>query len=96
MILNEIRTDDIEHDPFGTCLGWHFPIADLLTDRNPDMVPASWEFRQALGGSDSEDYRYQDLVDWLDYEMVTVDDLVKIGNILSRYVRILHMQGRDY
>jgi hypothetical protein len=95
-ILEAMREDDISHDPYGTCMGWHFAIADLLSDVAPDEIPSAWDYRRGLGGSDEEDWHYVELSSFLEAGIITTADLVRVGNICSRYVRILHMQDRSY
>lgn len=48
-ILAMMRDDDFS-DPWGTAMSWGFAVCDVLYDADPNMVPASLEYRPAMAG----------------------------------------------
>ena len=76
-------------------MAWLFSVADILTDYGPPTVPGEWQFRQAIGGSDVDAYAYEILSGLIEDGDVTTDDVLKVGQILHRYVDQLKRSGRD-
>jgi hypothetical protein len=90
-----------DEDEYGTTVGWHFAIAELLTlIERTDLIPAAWQFRPSPmlswdsweedGYENAELYRL-----WADGEL-NVDALTYWGDVLSRYAGILRAAGKDY
>jgi hypothetical protein len=79
------------HDAWGTAMGWHFALADWITDHG-GTVPSSWGFRQGAGGSDTDAYEYQE-IDACD---PTVEEAIEAGNALEKVEEQLKQEGRDY
>jgi hypothetical protein len=77
-------------DMWGHTMGWWFAVADALTDKTPDQVPAAWKFRQSPLGSDTEQYEYEIC------SAYTPETLRRFGNALSRYANKLKAAGLDY
>lgn len=95
-ILHEIRGDDIHHDPWGTAMAWHFAIADCLGHGwGPPYPPADWGYSSPMG-PDENDPRFRALEEMLHAGTVSSEDLLRVGNILHRYERVLERAGRDY
>lgn len=95
-ILAMVREDDIRHDPWGTALAWWFAIADLMVEWAPPYPPADWQFRQAMGGADTEAWGYRELSPMLERGEITTHDLLRAGNILARYTRVCELAGVSY
>lgn len=89
-ILHDDRSE-FKYDPWGSCMGWLFAIADYLSEQG-EPVPDEWRFRQAPGGADKESYSFQTLQE-LSPTMQTVQ---RLGAILWRYRGILERAGRSY
>jgi hypothetical protein len=88
-LKNEIRLDDITYDPWGTAMSWHFTLCDVLCwERNAD-IPQHWGFKSGIS-ADDEDFNYDFLKQFKD------EDLIKFGNLLSRYTAKLELAGKSY
>jgi len=84
-------------DVWGTALEWHFACADILYHYDPDMVPASWQFRHGPLCEGIENGYEQDMMDdLLDEGIVDTDDIRAFGNVMERYLNILRKAGRSY
>lgn len=80
------------YDKWGWALLWLFAIADYLFWKLDADVPPEWEFRPGAGGYAEEDYDYEiDIMSELD-----VEQLIYLGNVLNRYLRLLKRHGEDY
>lgn len=97
-LLAEIRADDIDHDPWGTAMAWHFAIADSIDPYGPPYVPASWGYRQALGGPDEDAPEYETVQQLIATEDVhtVARDLIYVGNVLLRFERVCELKGKSY
>lgn len=95
-VMSRIREDDVEHDPWGTSLTWHFAICDLMVEWGPPYPHSDWGFRQTIGGADTESHAYQDLSWMLENGELSPHDLLAIGKILHRYENMLERNGRSY
>ena len=101
MILDEIQHDDIQHDPWGTALAWHFAVAAVL-DAVGD-VPGAWQYRpsplavddvaEIASGEEEPDAL---IATWWMSGDVTTEALVYAGNVLARYVRVCERAGKSY
>lgn len=93
MILDEIRLDDIKHDPWGTALSWWFDIADVLHAEGA-VIPSGWGFSPGLGAT--RELEFSNVADMWVAGYVDADDLRYAGNVLARFVRIAEVEGRSY
>ena len=88
-------------DEYGTTVGWHFAIAELLTLLEfHDDIPAAWQFRAAPGLDSATwaDDSHENGELWAlgqDGEL-TAESLTYWGNVLARYATILRAAGNDY
>jgi hypothetical protein len=97
--------DDWEFDPWGSALGLHFAICDVLhaIGESGDAL-ARWEFRPSPfavadtlpGLIESEDYSVSALAESVIDGVISVEDLVRAGEVLSRYTALAVLAGRDY
>lgn len=94
-ILEQIRADDLAHDPWGTGFAWHFAIAECLTEWAPPYPPHHWGYNAPLG-PDTDDYRYQELTAMLEEGTIDTQDLYYVGEILHRHAALCRLAGRDY
>ena len=78
------------YDKWGNCMSWLFAIADRLSECG--AVPDEWEYRQGMGGIDSESWEYQTLVEFDADE----ETLLKFGGLLWRYRGMLDAAGESY
>jgi hypothetical protein len=83
------------HDMHASTMGALFAIADALTDIDPALVPAEWEFRQSAGGSDTEDPYYMAIMEAM-AAGATVEDLKAAGAVFSRLDSMNRATGIDY
>lgn len=83
------------YDAYGTTGSWGFAIADFLADSGAE-VPAHWEYRQGLAGTDTDTYEYQTLTELHENGHASIEDITHLGNVLLRYSEILQHQGRSY
>ena len=79
-------------DDWGETMCWLFTIADELHFERATPVPDEWQFRPSpLGPSNDDDDFRTDCVREADDET-----LVRFGNLLTRYARLLRKHGKDY
>lgn len=83
-------------DRWGTAIGIHFAVADLLADIDASTIPDEWGYRQALGGSDTDNWDYRVLAEDLERGELHASDLIHAGNVLSRYCAYLDRKGLSY
>ena len=85
-------------DRWGTAIGIHFALADLLTEwhEGSGIIPSEWGYRQALGGADTDDWNYRVLTEDLERGELHASDLIHAGNDLSRYCAYLDRKGLSY
>jgi len=84
----EMALDDW-YDKWGTALNWHFRICDVLQFRDAD-IPTEWGFQAGLGLPDDNDI-FSDILNSFDDLTLT-----RMGNVLSRYVRLCERAGLSY
>ena len=84
----EMALDDW-HDKWGTALDWHFRICDVLMARS-SSIPIEWGFQARLGLPNDDD--------WVCDILNRCDDatLIRMGHVLSRYVRLCDRAGLSY
>jgi hypothetical protein len=93
-----------DSDVYGWCMGWWFPIAEIVYAVDPEAIPRDWQFRPspflAVDGMDhlrdDPDYETSILLDMFDNGSITVDDLVYWGRALTFYAAQCHLAGRAY
>jgi hypothetical protein len=90
-------------DVWGETLSFHFAVAATLFHYNPDLIPASWEYRHSPMcdwpgecGDTEGDYLGEMLSDGWDNAEWNGDDLRLFGDVLSRYASVLRLAGKDY
>lgn len=91
-ILPELSYDDWE-DAYGTASNYFFGIAEVLYSVAPESIPDHWEYRHspfpAKSPAELRDSLPESFVmDALDSGR-TVADLVHVGTVLVRYIRLL-------
>ena len=86
----EIRMGDIG-DPYGTCMGWKFALADYMTEKFSG-APSDWDFCQAMGGADLDSFEFQTL----ELFQPTEGECDKLGAILHRWDSMNRARGVDY
>ena len=90
-LKREYRLAGDSGDPWGTCMGVWFDIAEWLYCAGED-VPDHWHFQPGAGMSEPEPDSY-----WTElFREVDPDTLREFGNLLQRLSHILRAQGRDY
>lgn len=96
-LLDEVRLDDIEYDPFGTSMLWLGAIADESWWEG-EPVPSEWGYRPAMGqgAPDPDDYRASRVHSMLLDGEVSMADLLAAGRVLDRYIDVLKADGRSY
>lgn len=87
-LRTEMALDDWD-DKFGTAMHWHFRICDVLRFRGSD-IPTAWAFEAGLGWPDGDDIM-SDILNSFDDSTLT-----RMGNVLSRYVRLCDRAGLAY
>lgn len=90
-LMDIIRSDDIEADPYGTGMYYLFEIAEFLHHYGFNL-PDNWEFRDSPL-HDGIPLRRMDFNPeihslWCSYE-IAAQDLLRAGNVLNRYTRLL-------
>lgn len=84
-------------DRWGTAIGIHFTLADLLTEwHDGSGIPSEWGYRQALGGPNTDNWDYRVLAEDLERGELQASDLLHAGNVLSRYCAYLDRKGLSY
>lgn len=88
-LKSEIKLD-LDLDPWGVSTTWLFNVCFTLAFRNPDWIPAHWQYSCGAFGHEqvAEDYYF--------LHGVSTDDLIKFGNLLDRYGRMLHAADKSY
>ena len=93
-LKSEIRIDDIKHDPWGTAISWHFVLCDQLAYRDEIAPLHKWQYRP--GGGNWTDPRQDDDYQHELFDQCSTSDLVKFGELLSRYTRLCDHLGQSY
>jgi hypothetical protein len=97
--LSQITNSDLRsyisesdwYDPWGASMGWHFAIADWVTDQGGD-IPGEWGYRPSMGGSEREAPEYQALEEG----NFPVADVEQAGAVLHKLEDRLKAEGKDY
>lgn len=78
-------------DLWGQTMNWWFSLAaTLVFDRGADC-PSEWQYRAPAGDDRSEDDYAVDIL-----KQAATDDLLKFGQLLSRYANFLARAGLSY
>jgi hypothetical protein len=80
---------------YGSTLACLFAIADYLQDHAPELIPSEWEYRPAMGGSETEAYEYE-AIGWAVESGATIQDVLKAGVIFNRIDRLNRLTGLEY
>lgn len=72
-------------DKISSCVSFHFEICEYMYQNDLD-IPKEWEYKHGLGFG-AQDEMYLDL-----FQASTEIDLIKMGNLLSRYARALKLK----
>lgn len=90
LLKSEYRIFD-SGDPWGDSMHWLFTVADELHFRE-GFTPEHWKFRPSPAGpaNDPDDHATTLACE------VGAEALVKFGNLLHRYCRLLKHKGLDY
>jgi hypothetical protein len=93
-IIALVREDDVEHDPWGTAMGWAFAVAENLHFRAGETVPDSLGYRPAMGATDIEpdDFNAQTIAE----EGFDSGTMTEAAEILSVFLDECKRLGRDY
>ena len=83
-------------DDWGQCMSFWFAIAGTVYRHN-GITPREWQFTPGLSADKTP-------TEWPDSEIdamftndeITMNDLVKSGNVFARYANILKAQGTAY
>lgn len=81
-------------DAWGSAMNAWFAVAHELYARHAN-IPAHWEFKPgctttAENARDDGNYWFEVFQDY------GTDDLIRFGNILERYARLIRRAGKDY
>jgi hypothetical protein len=93
-IIALVREDDVEHDPWGTAMGWGFAVAEYLHFREGANVPDSLGYSPAPGASDIEpdDPQSQMLAELA----VNAATMTEAAEMLSVFLDECKRLGKDY
>ena len=112
LIADHAGADDWAYDPYGTGMNLAFDICEVLNaaDVEGDITPAPfarWQYSPSpyvtvpsldtlADDEEGESWGARALADSLRSGENTTDQLIKAGDVLSRYVSLLTLAGRDY
>lgn len=86
-------------DPHGSCLGFFFPLADIIWHCTAEEIPAAWQYEHSpvCDGSDRDGDAVADLlITMYEETSITEHDLLAFGEVLHRYSHVIALAGRDY
>lgn len=87
-------------DAWGSSMCAWFDIAHAIEHYGTDYVPHAWNYRDSMGcrGLDKHESGENDSARSLAAGILRgrESDIVRAGNVLKRYTRILKRAGRDY
>lgn len=110
LVTDHAGADDWAHDPWGTANMLAFDICAVLdaADVEGDLTPAPfarWEYRrgahtvpslETLASEEGDSYGEQALAQAVLDGEITVSDLIYVGNVMDRYIRLLAAAGKSY
>jgi len=93
-IIALMREDDVEHDPFGTAMGWAWAVAENLHFRAGETVPDELGYSPGMGASDieAEDYASQMIA----AEGFRAGTMTEAALILHHFIDECRRLGKDY
>lgn len=82
-------------DPWGNAMSLWFSVADYIWFETEYMTPAHWEYRAGAGRGGLDDLEEYD--PWLYNALASaeIETLIRTGNVLERYTRMLDNAGRS-
>ena len=105
LVIDHTGIDDWKHDPWGCAMAVHFAICDVLSAiGGQDGALADWDYRAGasvppslaeLAALDDGDPAASLAVSVIDGSL-TVDSLVRAGDVLARFESLVKLAGRDY
>lgn len=94
-----LTQDSGDSDVWGWAIAHHFDIAATLYLRD-ESIPREWQYRPSpLMTEDverSENLVTDDLLDMLDSNQITADDIRYAGQVMFRYCNWAQRAGKDY
>ena len=104
-VMAEVRYSWDSGDQWGTVMGWHFAVCEVLSAMDED-IPAHWEFRRGANPASTlaELAEEDDAIPYEDHILAgmvlayqtTAEDLRYAGEVLHRYAHTLKRAGVDY
>ncbi len=95
--MDEVRQDDIEHDPWGTATTWLFAMADVVWLREGELLPEYGPSPMGLTESAiTETHAGERILRMYDDEDIDRDDINAAYAVLSRFADMATANGRGY
>lgn len=94
-VIEYLRDGFDTYDIYGSTVSVLFALADVLTEIDPGLVPEEWEFRQSMGGSDTESWEYQTIHEALQAG-ATTEHLEHAAKVFGRLDRMNRLTGLEY
>ena len=94
--------DADSYDPFGTAMMWFFAVAETLWHETAEELPVAWQFGHGSAVTPyhwpptSDEYITQQVQGMYLDGTVIEEDLILFGNVLDKYIGVLHTAGRAY
>lgn len=97
-LIGAVRDAWDGHDQWGTVMMWWFGIADVLWHNTPQLITAEWQYRHGAGcnGIDRQEWPDGHIADLLDDGIISIDEMLYVGIVLTRYAGWLKLAGQDY
>lgn len=88
-------------DPWGTCSGFLFALAEVIHHDTDCDVPSEWKFSDSpmhttAWDREDVDWPESEIQDMQWYGECSANDMIAFGNVLIRYGHFLKSIGRDY
>lgn len=83
-------------DPWGSAMAEGFALCDWLTFEIGESVPSVLQYRPSPFGADTEDPRYEFVVEGYESGEFTVDDVVAYLLLLHDFIDACTAAGLDY
>ena len=93
-LCQELRIDDVKHDPWGTAWAWQFTVASVLHFKRETPCPTHWEYKPSPMGFDIDPL--DNLTGYYAIGHATTDALLAFGELLHRFVRACEHAGKSY
>lgn len=94
-IIEYLRDGWDSGDTYGSTVSVLFAIADVLTELDPALVPADWQFRQSPFGPDTEAWEYEAIHEAM-ADGATVEDLQHAAKVFERLDTMNRLTGLEY